>query len=226
MPGHSPSGDRDTGAAQRERERRNTRYSPSKSALSLPAPILAETEAHQGLLGEPDITHFAHQCKERRGTSHPPSPGYGRNPGAAPRLAPTRDGLLRAEAEGVFHETSLDAAGGKAQGIADQEGVVAVVDMRGTVELEAAVEDGGVVLVLHDAGVDVGSLGQGRAIEEPADAGDRITIHREGDAPEVLGDGFMQEQDHGGDWGNRAGWVPESVPSPRPHAGPLQAAHR
>lgn len=83
VPTHSPSGDRDTGAAQRERERRNTCYSPSKSAPSLPAPILAETEAHQGLLGEPDITHFAHQCKKRRGTSHPPRPGYGRNPGAA-----------------------------------------------------------------------------------------------------------------------------------------------
>lgn len=142
--------------------------------------------------------------------------------------ARTGDGLLGAEAEGVFHEAPLDAAGGRAQRVEGQQGVDAVVDVGGAVELEAAVQDGGVGLELHHPRVDVGPLGQRRAVEEPAHAGHRVAVHREGDAPVVLRDGLVQQQDDWRNWERRSGWAAEADPAagPLPRAAALRGAHR
>lgn len=214
---HSPGGDRDTGAAQ-GREKGETLIIPHARTPRRPAPtwgnrgtygtryspgesIPSSSSSHHGGTEAPGRAR--QHSSARRAAAQPIHRDWGRGPPRQlpPHPAPTRDGLLGAEAEGVVHEAALDAAGGGAQGVAHQEGVVAVVDVRGPVELQAAVQHGGVVLVLHDARVDVGALDQRRAVEQPPDAGHGVGVHREGDAPEVLRDGLVQEQDHGGDWG-------------------------
>lgn len=101
--------------------------------------------------------------------------------------------------EGVVHEHSAGGCRGAAQAVVDYEGVVAVVEVGGLVEGQAAVGLGAVALVSDHLGEDVHGLLQLGAIVEPADVGGGVPINREGEAPVMLRHGVAQLQDLRGD---------------------------
>ena len=114
-------------------------------------------------------------------------PGWGPGSGSRVQGGPhTRNGVLRVEFERVVHEGSHDPSGGPAQRVGRQQRVVAVVDMGGLVEAQAAVAHRLVGRQLQELGEDEAGLVERGAIEEPAQRGRRLPVHREGDAPVVL----------------------------------------
>ena len=126
-----------------------------------------------------------------------------RTPGSAPSWGPgggsrvqggprTRNGVLRVEFERVVHESGHDPSGGLAQRVGCQQRVVAVVDMGGLVEAQAAVAHRLIGCQLQELGEDEGGLVEHGAIEEPAQRGRWLPVHREGDAPVVLLHGGLQ----------------------------------
>lgn len=115
------------------------------------------------------------------------APGWGPGSGSRVQGGPhTRNGVLRVEFERVVHEGSHDPSGGPAQRVGRQQRVVAVVDMGGLVEAQAAVAHRLVGRQLQELGEDEAGLVERGAIEEPAQRGRRLPVHREGDAPVVL----------------------------------------
>lgn len=97
----------------------------------------------------------------------------------------TGNGVLRVELERVVHEGGQDGGGRLAGRVGGQQRVVAVVDVGGLVEAQAPVPHGLVGRGLQELGEDEAGLVEHGAIEEPAQGGRRLPVHREGDAPVV-----------------------------------------
>lgn len=97
----------------------------------------------------------------------------------------TRDGILGVELEWVVHEGGHDRGGGPARGVGGQQRIVAVVDVGGLVEAQAPVTHGLIGCRLQELGEDEAGLVEHGTVEEPAQRGRRLAIHREGDTPVV-----------------------------------------
>lgn len=118
----------------------------------------------------------------------------------------TRDGVLRVELKRVVHEGGHDGGGILAQGVGSQQRVVAVVDVGGLVEAQAAVPHSLIGCRLHELSEDEAGLIEHGAIEEPAQGGCGLPVHREGNAPVVLLHCCVQAHD-GRDCGPERGTV-------------------
>ena len=87
------------------------------------------------------------------------APGWGPGSGSRVQGGPrTRNGVLRVELERVVHEGGHDPRGGLAQGVGRQQRVVAVVDVGGLVEAQAAVAHRLVGCQLQELGEDEAGL--------------------------------------------------------------------
>lgn len=90
----------------------------------------------------------------------------------------------------------LNGAGIGTQRVGRSQSVFAVVQVGGFVEIEAAVHHCGVVIAIgKESGVDEGVLQEILAVKLPLDAGRRVAIDREGDAPKVMVNGCVQQDD-------------------------------
>lgn len=114
-------------------------------------------------------------------------PGASQEQGGVRGSSHTRDGVLGVELKRVVHKGSHDGGRGLAVGVGRQQRVVAVVDVGGLVEAKAPVPHG---LVrqrrLQELGEDEAGLVEYGAVEEPAQGGRRLPVHREGYTPVML----------------------------------------
>lgn len=106
-------------------------------------------------------------------------------------------GVVRSE--GVVHEGSGGGGVVAAELVLGDQRVEAVVEVRGLVEREAAVLDRAVAGVGQEVGVGVGRLLELLAVVQPGDAGLRVPVHAEREAPVVVLLGVLQEDDPGRD---------------------------
>jgi len=97
--------------------------------------------------------------------------------------------------ERVVHEAAVGRGLVPAQLVVHDEGVQAVVDVRGLVEEEAAVLLRAVAGVGDELRVRVGALLQLVAVVAPRDGRLGVAVHHEGEAPVVLLHGVAQVTD-------------------------------
>lgn len=100
----------------------------------------------------------------------------------------------------VIHELSAGRRLVSAQRVFHDERVVAVVEVSGFVEEEAAVLDGAVVRVWDELRVDEHVVHQRGVVVQPADPRRRVAVHAEGETPVMLLLRLLQAQDPRRDW--------------------------
>lgn len=108
--------------------------------------------------------------------------------------------------ERVVHEGSSGGGVVAAQPVLGNQRVEAVVEVRGLVQREAAVLDWAVAGVRQEVDVGIGRVLWLLAIVEPGDAGLRVPVHAEWEAPVVVLHSIVQEDDPGWDCRRRR-WV-------------------
>lgn len=105
--------------------------------------------------------------------------------------------------EGVVHKRPVGCGLIPSQFVLNDQGVLAVVDVGGLVEEEAAVFHRSVIRVRDELGVCEGRSLEFIAVVQPGDVWLRVAIHGEGEAPVVLLHCVLQEEDF--DWNCWAG---------------------